>query len=234
MIEPPSKRGFTLIELIVVISIMAILVGIILPLLAGAKAVARTAECLSNSRTVALVMQMYAQDDKQGFYPTAQMPMNAPFELSWVYLTQPYVESLLAYQCPSDLSTNWSKPMMPRRTSYGISAYFTPNHPPYNGIRADEVMQASETIIAAELIEQEMMDHFMPMYWGNPPAVMNMMMQNTQWDAATQLPKTIVHTRHLGNSNYVFVDGHASTEAFGETWQQVAGNVPARNWYDPK
>ena len=231
---PHRRRGFTLIELIVVVSIIAILVGILLPLLAGAKAMARTAECLSNTRTIAIVMQMYAQDDRQGYYPTARMPMSAPFELSWIHLTQPYVEQLRVYRCPSDVSTNWDAAMMQRRTSYGINAYFTPNHPPYNGIRPDEVAQPSQTIIAAELIEQMAMDHFMPMYWGNPPAVTDMMMQDRQWDAATQLPKTIIHTRHSGSANYVFTDGHASTEAFENTWQQTPGNTPTRNWYNPK
>ena len=88
--------------------------------------------------------------------------------------------------------------------------------------------------VDAELIEQAAMDHFMPMYWGNPPAVSNMMMQNAQWDTAGQLPKTIIHTRHLGSANYVFTDGHASTRGFAQTWLQTPGNPPARNWYDPK
>ena len=31
------------------------------------------------------------------------------------------------------------------------------------------------------------------------------------------LSKTIVHTCHRGTANYVFADGHASTESFGAT-----------------
>ena len=161
------------------------------------------------------------------------MPMTEPFELSWIYLTRPYVEQLEVYRCPSDESVNWDAMMMQRRTSYGINAYFTPNHPPYEGIRPDSIKQPSRTIIAAELVENVAMDHFMPMYWGNPPAVVNAMMQNRQWDAATQLPKTIFHTRHLGSTNYVFTDGHAATHRFSDTWVQNQGAPPTVDWYNP-
>lgn len=230
--ELPS--AFTLIELLVVISIIVLLVGILLPALSSAKATVATTKCLSNSRTIAFVMQLYAHDDPRGYYPTARMPMSVPFEMSWIFLTQPYVNEVRAYQCPADESLNWDAPMMQRRSSYRINAYFTPNHHPYKGIRSDQIRSPSQTILAVELIENTAMDHFMPMYWGDPPDVANPMMQERQWDSLGQQPKTIVHTRHRGNANYVFADGHAATATFDITWQQVSGSRPFRNWYAPK
>jgi len=229
----PGPGAFTLIELLVVIAIIAVLIGILLPALGAARAAAESTMCLSNTRTLALVMDLYAGDDADNFYPTARMPMTAPPETSWIHLTRPYVDALAVYRCPSDDSTNWDAGMMPRLTSYGINAYFTPNHPPYRGIRPASIANPSKTIIAAELIEDVAMDHFMPMYWGDPPAVPNAMMQAGQWDAAASAPRTIIHTRHAGRANYVFTDGHAANHVFDETWLQDPGQPPRRNWYDP-
>jgi len=59
--------GFTLIELLVAIAVIALLVGLLLPALGKARASARAVACLSNTRTIALVMQMYAEDDEDNF-----------------------------------------------------------------------------------------------------------------------------------------------------------------------
>ncbi len=225
--------AFTLVELLVVVAIIALLIGVLTPALSQARAAAQTVRCLSHTRTIALVMQMYADSDPNNHYPTARMPMTAPPETSWIYLTRKLVDQLDAYRCPSDRSTNWNA-MMARPGSYGINAYFTPNHPPYNGIKPSQIFNPSQTIIAAELIENTAMDHFMPMYWGSPPAVASMMMQDRQWDSATAQPKTIIHTRHNTKANYVFTDGHAATHPFTNTWQQTGGQAPTVDWYDPR
>ena len=54
--------GFTLIELLVVIAIIAILAALLLPVLSRAKASAKRAECISNSRQIAFGVHLYAAD----------------------------------------------------------------------------------------------------------------------------------------------------------------------------
>jgi len=63
------RTGFTLVELLTVIAIIAVLAAILFPVFSSARAKARSARCLSNMQQIGQAIELYVQDN-HGFYPT--------------------------------------------------------------------------------------------------------------------------------------------------------------------
>jgi prepilin-type N-terminal cleavage/methylation domain-containing protein/prepilin-type processing-associated H-X9-DG protein len=70
---PPSpgawarRAGFTLVELLVVIGIIAVLIGILMPALIAARKAANTTQCGSNMRQIGNAMRLYLDQNKGRF-----------------------------------------------------------------------------------------------------------------------------------------------------------------------
>lgn len=65
-----SRRGFTLVELLVVIGIVSLLITILMPALSRARQAAVRVTCASNQRQVLLAAFQYANDNRQTFPKT--------------------------------------------------------------------------------------------------------------------------------------------------------------------
>lgn len=110
-------RGFTIIELLVVLAIIALLVGLTLPTLGRAREAGKRSQCLSNLRQMYAVASVYAMDSRGvvplGFVEAEKQSNYHAFHRDWgrmhmgllvrgAYL----IDSPLAY-CPSETNPQW-------------------------------------------------------------------------------------------------------------------------------
>ena len=66
-----KRDGFTLLELLVVIAVIALLASMLLPALHGAREFARKAKCMSNLKQLGYLITMYADDYDDYIFPSS-------------------------------------------------------------------------------------------------------------------------------------------------------------------
>ncbi|MBN9688728.1 MAG: type II secretion system protein [Verrucomicrobia bacterium] len=71
-IEPSRRRGLTILEVLVVLAIVAILGGLLLPIVSAPRGTSKRIACMRNLKNVGLAMRIFAQEHGTG------LPMNLP------------------------------------------------------------------------------------------------------------------------------------------------------------
>ena len=98
-----KHRGFTLIEMLVVLAVIGTLAGIGIPLARSTIAKSREATCLNQLRSLGVALEGYLQDHQQ-ILPDLEAGRSSKTEdvavLEVVLL--PYIESADAFKCPQD------------------------------------------------------------------------------------------------------------------------------------
>lgn len=128
------SAGFTLIELIVVITIIAILAAILFPVFAQAREKARQTTCLSNEKQMGTAMLMYVQDFDESF-PMLQYYDENGLPVIWSSAIYPYVKNGDSSNVVNGttyrygLGGVWSCPSFPsaQTAQYGISHVISRN-----------------------------------------------------------------------------------------------------------
>ncbi len=208
--QQAAKDAFTLIELLVVISIISLLMGILLPALSRVRQQAKKIMCLSNMRQMGIALNAYLIDSDYRLPPSSCREKD-PHEY-WLYILTNYVEESLLFRCPEDKAKNfmdWQNPpeddwKQYRWSSYASNGFF--DNPAYSSYRTITGMRRpGQCIFVCELqsgSSNDGVDHVHPDMWESPDG----------------LQAQVAWNRHNDKSNYLFVDGHAASHLWNETW----------------
>lgn len=139
------QAGFTLVELLVVVAIIALLAAMLFPVFAAAREKGRSARCLANLRQLGAAVEMYTADWDEK-YPWGKDPADAFCPEIWMDyplwqaliptmpwlmdVLDPYARSREVWHCPSDsgfdVLEDTSLPLAARPTAFDAfgTSYF--------------------------------------------------------------------------------------------------------------
>jgi prepilin-type N-terminal cleavage/methylation domain-containing protein/prepilin-type processing-associated H-X9-DG protein len=229
----PRPTGFTLLELLVVISIIGMLASIITPSLGNARELAHRAVCLSRLRDLGTAMGVYFSGNDHHLWPYKLY--NHPAEGVHCYFwgtdadpvdptASPFMncagDTLAALWCPSlrwgDYVPQGAHVSEPT-TTYAYNGRYL--DPALNGTTCKPVTAVPEPAELFVLADSGMA-------WA--PAGVTIFQNSTYLEPVTgmwmQTPTN--HFRHLGKTNVLLADGHARSFG-GEGWQTDPGDVAA-------
>jgi prepilin-type N-terminal cleavage/methylation domain-containing protein/prepilin-type processing-associated H-X9-DG protein len=226
MISARRRPGFTLVELLVVIGIIALLIAILLPALSKAREASKTTLCQSNLRTLGLCYYVYSNDNKsKGFifaYTVSPPAGSTSSQQFWFanlnnvtgsgytwdatggYL-RPYFKTNVFLNCPSasdEYKTYTLYGSVPL-TTYAYNAWVAT--PGYGGATSLSQLQKSSETCA-------LMDGMAISAGGTPTGVYASLPPYSTYGSPPGPGSPNLHGLHSGRGNVLWYDGHVSSE----------------------
>jgi prepilin-type N-terminal cleavage/methylation domain-containing protein/prepilin-type processing-associated H-X9-DG protein len=242
-----SRYGFTLVELLVVIGIIAVLVSILLPTLSRVRQSAQSLKCLSNLRQLGLAFHMYASANNQYLpYPTTTLVNKDPEQgYLWFNAIDPYLgankkgqekrkgvaadRTYKTYkQCPvyelfeGDLTSGYQGNTKEFARTYKMNSHLRHTYPKAWYARITDVKRSSEFVLIGDGLSLDIT--------GMRPSVWESGQFSFEVNDSRQATPAL---RHKGGANICFVDGHAANivlKSFVKTLQPPNGDVKVKTW----
>ncbi len=217
------RRGFTMVELLVVVAILGTLVALLLPAIQAARKSAQRTQCLNNLHQIGIGMALFTNID--GHFPWTY---HAGTTESWIVTMGPYLENTDQVRlCPEDpmgMKRVTANVAGIRGTSYVINeyvAYATPDG--YSCLNVNFVKSARKLPIlfegadAGRTVED---DHVHTSTWYAPSDIAQGTVVNT-------MIAEINPTQHVTCANYLYADGHAETVSYDDFLSWVQADIAA-------
>ncbi len=221
--------AFTLVELLVVVSIIAVLIGLLLPAVQASRAAARRTQCSSNIRQLGLAMAQFC-DAHRGQFPDTSHNQSGDVEQSWIYTVAPFMESVDAIRiCPDDLKA--ADRLDQKLTSYVMNAYLTDEPRSFAVTNHNKLRASSKTLVAFEIADQKAPiienDHVHNHAWFTSLTVARkQVLQKIEADAAIE--------RHAGSSHFLYADWHIGPTPAVTVAEWADTQTPADNFCLPR